>query len=214
MADIFDAGRCGRMPLPSIIGQQLIADCHIPDAPRPITGAHTYLLLLQPPVAVGAMGPVGPRGSKGSNGSNGSNGSDGTQVYLGQVTGGDGNVWNVEIFPDGPHGSSGAFAATVNILNQPPTDDWIDPIERFAGEYYYARPGCGKLASTPMGGIPGTVLGIPQSARCTIYRFNGVSLTTIGSADVYSSVITAIGGSKLIQIKNIDGFWFCDVEAC
>lgn len=76
------------------------------------------------------------------------------------------------------------------------------------------------VAYTPSGGVPaatgtpgGTIT--PGSATVTLYLFqNGVLTLTSKTLTVYNMTTSAVGGSKLVQIKYIDCCWWVDVESC
>lgn len=70
------------------------------------------------------------------------------------------------------------------------------------------------IAKTPTGGIPAMTGVTPGKSACRIYGFDGTVLyDSLRDEDIYNMSGT-VGGSKYIQVKLIDGYYFVDVEAC
>lgn len=76
----------------------------------------------------------------------------------------------------------------------------------------------GRIFKTRAGGIPALSGSTPGSAVCDLYFFDGSSLSAATgsyvSETIYNMSSAAVGATKFIQVKYIDGFWFVDVESC
>jgi hypothetical protein len=76
-----------------------------------------------------------------------------------------------------------------------------------------SHPG-GLVAKSPGGGIGAMSGTTPGSATCTLYNFDGTSLTAGDTDTVFNMASTAVAANKFLQVKSIQGHWFVDVEDC
>lgn len=90
-----------------------------------------------------------------------------------------------------------------------PQSSGIRTPQRFS--YIALSPSGGIPAAT---GTPGSQI-TPGSGVVTLYLFDGTYLNlTTNTLTAWNMTTSAVGGSKLIQVIYIDGYWWVDVESC